>query len=87
MPLKLVPASEPTPAERVTLRVKKMPRPDGLLQCPRCGCRTVLNTQNGVVIKDGRRRPGTKIDEDVCAECWKRGVHSSMLPPEVRPAT
>lgn len=87
MPLRLVPPSEPTPAEGVRLRVKaKSQRPDGMLQCAKCGCRTVLNTENGVTIANGRRRRGTKIDEDVCAECWRRGVFSPMQ-PEVKPAT
>ena len=87
MPLHLVPPSEPTAAEGVQLRVKKAPRPDGVLQCPRCGSRTVLNTENGTIIKDGRRRPGTKIDTDECADCWKRGAHVSMLPAGPKPAT
>lgn len=86
MSLRLVPPTEPTPAEKVRLRVKRQERPDGMLQCARCGSRTVLNTQNGVVIRNGRRQPGTKIDVDECADCWKRGIHSSML-PAVKPAT
>lgn len=83
MPLRLVPPTEPTPVEAAHLRVKKTDRPDGMLQCPKCGSRTVLNTQNGVIVKDGRRRPGTKIDVDECADCWKRGLHVSMLPPKI----
>jgi hypothetical protein len=86
MTLRLVPPGEPTPAERVTLRVKKAPRPDGLLQCNRCGGRTSLTTVNGQAIQNGRKTGGTVIDKDECAECWKRGIHSSML-PAVKPAT
>lgn len=82
--LKLVPPSEPTPAEKVRQRVKRMVRPDGMLQCNRCGCRTSLTTVNGAVVKNGRKQGGTVIDQDVCAECWKRGIHSPML-PELKP--
>jgi len=84
MALKLVPKSEPTPKERATERVKKMRRADGILQCNRCGCRTSLTTVNGAVIKNGRKQGGKVIDQDVCAECWKRGVISPML-PELKP--
>lgn len=87
MPLQLVPPTEPTPAEAVRQRVKKMARPDGMLQCPRCGCREVLNTQAGVTITKGRRKPGTKIAIDECAQCWKAGLHVSMLPAGPKPAT
>lgn len=86
MPLRLIPPGSPTPGEAVQLRVKKQPRPDGVLQCNRCGSRTVLNTENGVQVKSGRRRAGTKIDQDECADCWKQGIHSPML-PTVTPAT
>lgn len=78
MPLRLVPPSEPTPAEKVIQRIKRVQRPDGLLQCNRCGSRTVLNTEAGVIVKDGRRRKGTPIKEDVCADCDARGIYSPM---------
>jgi ssDNA-binding Zn-finger/Zn-ribbon topoisomerase 1 len=87
MPLHLVPPTEPSSADGVHLRAKKAPRPDGMLQCPRCGCRTSLTTINGQVVKDGRKQGGTKIDVDECAECWKRGAHVSMLPTGPKPAT
>jgi hypothetical protein len=80
MPLRLVPPSEPSAKERVLQRVRKTPKPDGTLQCNRCGSRTVLNTENGVAVKNGRRQPGTKIDIDVCADCYKRGIYSPMIP-------
>lgn len=84
MALKLVPKSEPTAKQAVIERVKRMARPDGLLQCNRCGGRTILTTVNGAFIKNGRKQGGTVIDKDVCAECWKRGIHSPML-PELKP--
>ena len=80
MPLKLVQPTQPSPRQAVLERVKKMHRPDGLWQCPRCGCRTVLTTENGVTTKKGRKQAGTVIDKDVCAECWKSGIDSPMRP-------
>lgn len=84
MPLKLVPKTNPSAAEEVRQRVKRMARPDGAMQCNRCGCRTSLTTINGQVIRHGRKTGGTVIDKDVCAECWKRGIYSPML-PELKP--
>lgn len=78
--LKLVPPAEPNPKEVVTQRLKAAPRPDGLWQCPRCGCRTSLTTENGVITKNGRKQGGTVIDKDVCSECWKQGIDSPMRP-------
>jgi hypothetical protein len=78
--LRVVPPTPPTRAERVRQRLKATPRPEGMLQCNRCGGRLVLTTEAGVIIRDGRRVAGTKIDKDVCAECWKRGIFSPMLP-------
>jgi hypothetical protein len=86
MPLQLVPPRAPTPAEEVQLRVKRSARPDGMLQCARCGGRLVLNTESGVTVNNGRRQRGTKIDADECADCWKQGIHSPMQ-PAVKPAT
>lgn len=83
MPLKLVPKTIPGEAEKVRQRVKQR-RPDCVLQCNRCGCRTSLTTVNGQVILHGRKTGGTVIDKDVCAECWKRGIYSPML-PELKP--
>lgn len=59
-------------------------REDGTIQCPKCGGRTMLTTVNGAVIKNGRKSGGTVVDKDVCADCWKQGVFSPML-PEIKP--
>jgi len=83
--LKLVPPSPPSLADDVRLRVKRIKRPDGMIQCNRCGGRTLLNTVNGAYIKNGRKTGGTKIDENVCADCWRRSIFSPML-PELRRA-
>lgn len=56
------------------------------MQCNRCGGRTVLNTENGVTVKNGRRKPGTKIKSDVCADCDAKGIYSPML-PALKPVT
>jgi hypothetical protein len=78
--LHLVPPSEPSAKDKILQRIKAAPKPDGLLQCNRCGGRTVLNTEAGVVVKNGRRQRGTKIDTDVCANCWKQGIAVPMQP-------
>jgi DNA-directed RNA polymerase subunit RPC12/RpoP len=56
-----------------------------MIQCNHCGGRTLLNTVNGAYIKNGRKTGGTKIDENVCADCWRRSIFSPML-PELRRA-
>ena len=80
MPLHLVPPSQPSPKQAVIERIKKMPRPDGMWQCNRCGSRLVMTTEAGVMTKNGRKQGGTVIDKDVCAECWRRGIDSPMRP-------
>lgn len=80
MPLEIVPPSQPSPAEQVRQRVRRMARPDGMLQCNRCGCLVSLTTVNGIVVEKGRKTRGTVIEKDVCAECWRRGVIVPMLP-------
>ena len=78
--LKLVLPAEPGPRQAVIERIKKHPMPDGAWQCNRCGCRTSLTAENGVMTKNGRKQGGTVIDKDVCASCWKNGIDSPMRP-------
>ena len=78
MPLQRGPASEPDRGGLFRRRVRTVSRPDGVLQCNRCGGRTVLNTENGVVVKRGRRLRGTRVDTDVCANCWTEGITVPM---------
>jgi len=78
--LRVVPPAEPDPAEQVRQRVRKMARPDGIVQCNRCGSRTLLTLVNGVFIENGRKTGGTVIEKDICADCYKRGIITSMLP-------
>jgi hypothetical protein len=51
-----------------------------MLQCSKCGGRTILTTRTGAFIKKGRITGGTITDKNVCAICYRRGIHSPMLP-------
>ena len=83
MPLHLVPPSPPSPKQAVIERIKAMPN-HGVLQCTRCGGRTVLTTTNGARIENGRYQRGTLIDDRVCSECWRRGIWVPMIPDKPR---
>lgn len=78
--LKLVPKSDPPPKEKVKQRVRRMVRPDGMLQCNVCGGRTVMTATTGVVVKNGRKTGGTVVEKDVCAVCYKLDIFSPMMP-------
>lgn len=79
MVLHLVPPTEPSAAERVRQRIRRMDRPDGTLQCNRCGGRSVAKIEAGVIVAAGKRYRGTVIHKDICAECYKRGLIVPML--------
>jgi hypothetical protein len=78
--LKLVPAVAPSGKAQVTERIKKMPRPDGALQCNRCGSRTSATIINGARVENGRVQGGTEIHRHVCFDCIRQGIYSPMLP-------
>ncbi|WP_442592477.1 hypothetical protein ACSBPU_12810 [Parapusillimonas sp. JC17] len=79
--LKIVPPPPPmTPAEKLRESVKRRARPDGMIQCNRCGSRTIMTTVTGAFIKNGRKSGGTVTDKDVCYHCHQRGIFSQMLP-------
>ncbi|MFZ3286555.1 MAG: hypothetical protein WA191_06860 [Telluria sp.] len=82
--LKIVHSVKPSPKEAVIERVK-MQREDCTLQCNRCGCRTSITAVTGAIVKNGRVQGGTATAKHECAECWKRGIYSPML-PELKPA-
>ena len=82
--LSVVPKTAPTRSERVTLRIKRSVRPDGMLQCNRCGGRTMATIINGAFLRKGRVQGGTVIVKYHCVECWKRGLFAPML-PELKP--
>lgn len=73
-----------SPAEKLRDSVKRRARPDGMLQCNRCGGRTLMTLTHGVFIKNGRKQGGTVIEKDICELCYKRGIVVSML-PELKP--
>lgn len=60
-----------TPAQRVRERVKKMPKPADMAQCPRCGGREFLTTKTGVLLKAGKATGGTP--NLICVHCLARG--------------
>jgi hypothetical protein len=60
-----------TPAQRVRDRVKKMPKPAHMAQCPRCGGREFLTTKTGVLVKAGKPTGGTP--NLICVHCLTKG--------------
>jgi hypothetical protein len=60
-----------TPKQRVRDRVKAMDKPEQIAQCPRCGCREVIETKIGVTIRNGKSVGGTK--QLICAACYMLG--------------
>jgi hypothetical protein len=69
--LKLVPPAEPSPAEKVRQRVRRMDKPSAMLQCNRCGGREMIETKTGMLFKDGKASGGTK--QVVCVGCLMKG--------------
>ena len=79
--LRIVPKTAPTPKEEVVQRVKAMPkRVDGIVQCNRCGGRTVMTTVNGSVVENGKYKAGTVIEDRVCYDCHLKGIFTPMVP-------
>lgn len=70
--LSIVPKRDPTPKEAVIERIKAMPRPEGMIQCPHCGGRAKLTIEAGAMVVKGKLKKGTIIHRDICAACWKR---------------
>lgn len=82
MALHLVP---PTPPDRKTAlveRIKDIARPDGMVQCSRCGGRDTLTIRNGDAVVNGRLKPGKVIEQGICPHCYKRGVIVDLMPPK-----
>lgn len=77
--LHLVPKTTPTPADNLR-RVLHEARPDGMLQCNRCGCQASVTVVQGARVHKGRVTGGTVTARHACAECFKRGVDSPLLP-------
>jgi len=82
--LRLVPPVTPSQKQEAIERIKALPNQGPYLQCNRCGCRTVLTTTSCATNHNGQYRRGTLIDDRVCADCWRQGIHSPMLPDKPR---
>ena len=48
-----------------------MPKPAGVIQCPRCGGRTMRVEVTGAMLKNGKVTGGT--EELICAACDRKG--------------
>lgn len=59
------------PKSQVLERIKRMPKPKEMLQCPRCGGRELIETKIGVMYRDGKTSGGTK--QLLCSLCLMRG--------------
>ena len=77
--LRLVPPSPPTPADNLR-RVLHEARPDGMLQCNRCGCQASVTVVQGARVQKGRVSGGTVTARHVCAQCFKAGLIAPLLP-------
>lgn len=73
MPLILIHGTPPpdTPKQRVVNRLKAHPKPEEMLQCPRCASRETLELKTGVIVRAGKSVGGTK--QIVCATCFMKG--------------
>lgn len=60
-----------TPLERSRARIKAMPKPADIAQCPRCGGRELIEAKSGVTIRRGKASGGTKCF--LCVLCLARG--------------
>ena len=60
-------------------RTKRRVRPDGYLQCNRCGSCSSVTLTNGTYIKNGKKQGGTIIVKDVCYFCYQKNIISPMM--------
>lgn len=78
--LRIVPPTPPSPKQAVLERLKRL-RPPGLVQCARCGSRSIMTVVNGSWIDSkGQYHRGTVCEDRVCYDCHKRGIWSQMIP-------
>ena len=63
-------------------RIKALPRPEGMVQCPRCGGRDTLIIRHGDRIENGRLKPGMVMDHGLCPHCWRSGITMDLIPPK-----
>lgn len=62
-----------TAQERQFARMRKMPKPPLMLECPRCAGHAILEIKLGVLVKNSKPYGGTK--QLICAMCATRGQH------------
>jgi DNA-directed RNA polymerase subunit RPC12/RpoP len=63
-------AENPVTASRA--RIKAMPKPGDMIQCPRCGGREVIETRIGILRRpNGSSYGGTRAM--ICAACHRNG--------------
>lgn len=68
--LRIVPSAAIPLAEKMRQRIKRMPKPENVLEC-RCGSRSLLIEVTGAALIDGKVRGGTKVY--ICACCDRKG--------------
>lgn len=81
MPLHLVPPAPPDAKTALVERIKGIARPDGMVQCGRCGGRDTMTIRSGDMVVDGRIKPGKVMEHGICPHCWKQGIFRDMYPP------
>lgn len=61
-----------TPVTASRRRIKAMPHPGDVIQCPRCGGRETIETRIGAMRRpNGTSHGGTKVT--ICAGCHRNG--------------
>lgn len=76
-----VPEPDSTPADKVRARITRRQRPEGMLECPRCGGRELFTSRAGVVVKGGKTvTRGTVIVKNGCLVCAKQDISVTMVP-------
>ena len=75
--LKIVPKPPIEPKAEARRRVRRHPKPAGMLSCHKCGGREVIEVRNGVLVTDGKASRGTKVL--LCAACYMRGERVALL--------
>lgn len=84
MTLKLVPPTVPDAKTALVERIKEIARPDGMVQCSRCGGRDTLMIRHGDRIVGGKIKAGTVVEKGICPHCWKQGIIVDLIPPKPR---
>ncbi|RYE42638.1 MAG: hypothetical protein EOP24_31965 [Hyphomicrobiales bacterium] len=85
MPLALVPPSTLDAKQTVIERIKQPMRRPGLIQCPKCGSRSIMTVVNSSWIDEkGKYRRGTVCEDRVCYDCDRKGIFTPMIPSPPR---